>query len=101
MPRPSEYTPTRRYIMQGVMWLILGGTVALAAMVTQKQRLLHRVDLSSQSLSGGNVSVRLPAKWRARPRGDEDVRVIAQAAEGSPGEEGRRLRVLSERIDVP
>jgi hypothetical protein len=31
MPKPSDYTPARRYIMQGVMWLILAGTIALAA----------------------------------------------------------------------
>ena len=101
MPTPSQYTPARRYIMQAIMWLILGACVALAAMVTKKQRQLNHLELASQSVGSGNISVRLPTKWRPRPRNDEDRRVIALAAEANTGEHGRELRILTERLDAP
>src|SRR5205814_8577075 len=55
----------------------------------------------SSDLNSGNVSVRLPARWRARLRGDADPRVIAQAAENAPGEPGRMIQVLADRVDHP
>src|SRR5256885_5323428 len=85
--------------MQGILWVILGLTIALAAMVTRSQRNAGRVELASE-ITSGNVSVRLPARWRARPRGD-DPRIVAQATEEAPGEPGRTIRVLSDRIDQP
>jgi hypothetical protein len=102
MPRSNEYTPARRYIMQAIMWAILGGTVALAAMVTKKQKQLNHLDLASQSTTSGNISVRMPTKWRMRSiSADEDRRVFALAAESNTGEQGREVRVLTEQLDTP
>ncbi len=101
MPKPGEYTPARRNLMQAIVWVIFGIIVALAAIVTRAQRQAGQVELASQTVSSGNVSVRLPSRWRARMRGDTDSRMIAQAAESAPGEGGRTVRVLSDRIDQP
>src|SRR5947208_2927697 len=100
MPRPGEYTPARRNLMQAILWVILSVTIALAAMVTRSQRQAEHVELADE-ITSGNVSVRVPARWRAGPRGDADPRIIAQAAEAPPGEPGRTIRVLSDRIDQP
>lgn len=102
MPRPSDYTPTRRYLMQAVVWGVLGVTLLLAAAVSRSARNAHRVELSKEVVAGGgDIAVRLPVKWSARPRGGEDPRVIAQAAEAPPGQPGRTVRVLREKLDNP
>src|SRR5690349_15704350 len=108
MPKPSDYTPARRYAMQAVMWLILGGTVALAAVVSRSARHATRVQLAPQPITEGAVSLRLPVKWRPGPRG-EDPRVVAAAsdpsspsmgASGGAGA-GRAVEVLCDRLNVP
>ena len=64
MPRPINDTPFRRFMMQGIMWIILGGTVGLAALVNQhKQRLLH-VELGPPTKLDG-ISIRLPQGWES------------------------------------
>jgi hypothetical protein len=87
--------------MQGVMWAVLGITVVLAAMVSRSARSAGNVDLSKQTVTSGDISVRLPTKWRGTLRGSEDPRVIAQAAERSPGEGGRTVRILRDHVQVP
>ena len=87
--------------MQAIMWGLLGCTIALAAVVTHTQRNAGEVKLSSQTITSGNVSVRLPEKWRAKPRSDDDARLIAQAAESSTEGPGRSIRIYTERIDRP
>lgn len=88
--------------MQLVMWVILACTVAIAAVVGRSANRANRVELAATPISVREVSVRMPAKWRVRPTGGEDGRVIAQATE--PETErgpGRTLQVLVDRIDTP
>ena len=101
MPKPSDYTPARRRIMQVVIWVILLMTIGLAEVVALSAKRANRVELAPQTVTVDGVSVRLPAeRWRARPSGDKP-RMIVQAADGSPGEESRTISVLSERLDAP
>src|SRR4051812_6275604 len=103
MPKPSVYTPARRYTMQAIMWVVLGINVGLAGWVTHVRRQANRVDLSAQPVTAGDVSVRLPAKWRARQGGAvADVRLIAQATENESGDRrGRTIQILRDRLDQP
>lgn len=105
MPRPSDYTPTRRYLMQAVMMLVLGATIGLAAWVSAVARRASQVELSAQGHAAGDVTVRLPVRWRVRGVGS-DPRVIVHAAEvtrdgGGRDGGGRHLRVYIEQLDAP
>src|SRR4051794_905966 len=100
MPKPSDYTPARRRLMQLVMWLILLATMGLAAAVGASNRRANRVDLSPQSVTVNGVTARIPMKWRSRPRGD-DPRTVVQASDAGPGEQGRVVTILCDRAPAP
>src|SRR5687768_11020449 len=99
MPKPGEYTPQRRRIMQIVMLCILAITIALAAVATRSANRAHRIELSPQTFAQENVTVRLPLQWRAQAGDTSDPRVIAQATEVSApaGAAPRIVRVLMDR----
>ncbi|MEO6434328.1 MAG: hypothetical protein ABIP55_01015 [Tepidisphaeraceae bacterium] len=86
--------------MQIVMWLILAATVGLAAIVSSVNRRANRVELSPQSVSAGDVTVRLPLRWRAQPRGD-DPRIVARAIDAALEEEARIIEVLCDTLPLP
>jgi len=83
MPKPSDYTPARRRLMQGVMLLILGASIAVAAAVTTRAKRVNRVELSPEAIVAKAVSVRLPQGWRPRS-GSMDPAVVVQAIEDPP-----------------
>ena len=63
------------------MWLILGGTVGLAALVNHERRRSMRVELGPATPHGWLV-VRLPKTWQAAPipqATDRDEGVVARA----------------------
>ena len=60
MARPWQYTRSRRLLMQGVMWLVLGGTVAVAALVS---RIKARSSELGPPETQGAVEVLLPKGW--------------------------------------
>src|SRR5439155_12048517 len=102
MPRPTDYTRARRIAMQATMWLILGGTVALAAVVVREKRREHRVELAEEVVTVGDIAMNLPKNWRARPHADDDPRLIAQAVEGEAGMIGpRTIKILHDRLEDP
>ena len=109
MPKPSDYTPKRRLIMQVVMTLILVATVALAAAVGAAVRRAARVELSGESVTANDVTVRLPAGWRTR-RVPNHPGVVVQAIEdggdgnarGGDRDDARRtVTVRVERLQAP
>ena len=104
MPRPSEYTPTRRYLMQAIMTAILGGTIVLAAVVGAQVRRTHRVDLSGDVFTAQDVSVRLPDKWQHRKVSDDPTIVVRAVEPGvTRGDESgsRYVDVRVERLPAP
>src|SRR5689334_16676499 len=63
MARPQNYSPTRRFMMQGIMWIILGATVGLAALVSHHRRSAFEVKLAPPITYRG-VTVQLPKGWK-------------------------------------
>ncbi len=64
MPRPVEESRVRRFMMQSIMWVVLGATVGAAALVDRaKQRALHFELGEPMQLEG--FSIRLPQDWVA------------------------------------
>src|SRR3954470_17574659 len=65
MSRPWQYTRSRYFLMQAVMWLVLGATVGLAALVSRHRQgradeLSDKYEVPSPS---GRVNVFLPKGW--------------------------------------
>jgi hypothetical protein len=105
MPKPSDYTPARRYVMQGVMMLILGASVALAAAVASSARRANRVELSPESVTRRDVTVRLPQGWEVR-KDSKDPAVVVEAVEVATSEDddpdaARTVAVRLERLPAP
>jgi hypothetical protein len=100
MPKPSDYTPARRYMMQVVMVLLLGGTIALAAVVSRSARRANQVKLSTEPVSDRGISVFPPAGWKLMPRGD-DPRVIAIAAQNPHERQTQAVEIFAEQLSHP
>lgn len=75
MGKPGRYTQTRRLIMQGVMVLVLGASVGIAALVGHYRAADWRVELG-EPITMGRLKLRLPAQWqdgvtlRRSPKGE-------------------------------
>jgi hypothetical protein len=72
MAKSWQYPRWRRYVMQVVMWVILAGTMGLAAAVTHYRSAALRVELGDPRARGG-VTVQLPRDWL--PQSVTDSRV--------------------------
>ncbi len=99
MLKPSDYTPARRRIMQGVVWGIFLLTLGLAAVVAETNRRANRVPLT-QTVTVDDVTIHLPDQWRTRPR-VEDGRTIVQVAEPVGDEEARIISIMCDRLPTP
>jgi len=62
MARNWQYPRWRRLLMQSSMWLILGGTVGLAALLDRHQHAELRVTLD-HPIQVGSIRLLLPAHW--------------------------------------
>src|SRR6185295_5702611 len=74
MPRPPE-SKLRRFMMQGIMWLILGATIGVAALVDRQKSHKLEVKLGDPVKLEGGISIRLPAGWKEVdvPGGDDTL----------------------------
>jgi hypothetical protein len=72
MPRAMPETRFRRFMMQGIMWIILGGTVGLAALLDRGRASALRVELGEPSKFDG-FSIRLPKGWDRNDALDGDA----------------------------
>jgi hypothetical protein len=93
MPKNSQYGRWRRAAMQAVMWVVFGGTLALASYVSHRRTAALDVALDEPTIVG-DVKVRFPKGWEREGR--------AAAAKAQPlavvlreeDEEGRPRREL-------
>src|SRR6185436_2809849 len=99
MPR-WRYAPWRRYVMQAVMWVILGATVALAALVTSEKRRESRVQLGDPT-EYNNLTLRLPRRWKTRIGAEGNPRIVVQASEPKESSRSRVLTIFRDRADEP
>lgn len=113
MGKSGRYTQTRRLVMQGVMVLVLGATVGLAALVQRYRAADWRVDLA-EPVELKNLLVRMPARWElsgpepipgggarlmARPDGDEamNIRLVVSTYASGAGSVEAVLRKQTTR----
>jgi hypothetical protein len=96
-------SPTRRILMQSIMWVILGATVGLAALVSHVRRSALETRLSAPITYRG-VSVQLPAKWSISKSQDPQSPVILTATEASGNDDanddegGRVVRIVRDPL---
>ena len=84
--------------MQVTLWVVFGGTVAMAAWVVRERKPAAEHGEWGPTLTAGNITVTLPAGWDAMPGDGADV--LLQASErsvddqsGDDGPVGRTLIV--------
>jgi hypothetical protein len=76
MPRPVDESKFRRFMMQGIMWVILGATVGAAALVNQtKQRALKVVLDPARKFDG--FSIQLPRGWDNTDVSQDENEIVA------------------------
>jgi hypothetical protein len=63
-------------MMQGIMWIILGGTLALAGLV-DSHRAARRDPQLRDPITIDGVTLRLPADWRVRGNDDSQFPIVA------------------------
>jgi hypothetical protein len=95
-----EYTSWRPIAMQIVMWLLLAGTVGLAALVNQYVQRQPRVTLS-EPIAGDGLILRLPRGWQLVD--EPDPRIIVRLREPVSPENARLLTLYYEptTLDSP
>lgn len=84
------------------MWLILGATLGLAALVNHERRRSLRVDLGPP-MTFSALTVRLPESWDVVSATESDPRIVVRATEppemvGGRAREGRVVTVLRARL---
>ncbi|HXE56187.1 MAG TPA: hypothetical protein VN541_24385 [Tepidisphaeraceae bacterium] len=77
MARPWEYLAWRRVVMQACMWLILGGSLGLAELISVHSR--NAVESIGTQVQVDRFQVRLPDDWPATRLDDPDAQGIRAA----------------------
>ena len=83
--------------MQFTMWLLLGGTVGLAAWVSSDRNHLRTVAPLTQEVSIGTLRLRLPADWTVTTPSGEDNALLARPRRESESDD----RLSGVLYDVP
>src|ERR1700677_2816281 len=84
MPRDPYFPRWRHLLMQVVMWLILGGTLALAALLDRHLRLGQIINFSAP-ITEGPITFSLPDGWKTFSRqgeGDGVSHIATQTVKG-------------------
>jgi len=98
MSKANPYTPARQILMQLSMWMVLGASVAVAALVNHRRAKAFLPKLDHPTVVNG-LSVRLPEGWKVEP-GDAatpDVLLICRETVNA-GAAGRVLAVHRTRL---
>ncbi|MEA2733772.1 MAG: hypothetical protein QOE14_223 [Humisphaera sp.] len=84
------------------MTLILGAAIALAAAVGASARRANRVELSPDTVTAKDVTVRVPIGWKIRPAlNDPGLVATATEDDASDDDEGRTVTIRVERLLTP
>src|SRR5947199_9881843 len=86
MARPVTYSPARRFLIQGIMWIILGATVGLAALVRHHRKSWLEVKLAP-AMTYRQVTAQLPKGWEIIKTSDPLSEVLLTATEAKRDEE--------------
>src|SRR5690349_10544955 len=103
MARPQTNSPARRFMMQGIMWIILGATVGLAALVSHHRRSAFEVKLAPP-ITYRSVTVQLPKGWTIKKTSDELSSTLITATESADSSDedeeggGRTIRIVREPL---
>jgi hypothetical protein len=71
MARNWQYPRWRRLLMQLAMWVILGGTVGLAALLDRHAEEGSQVALAPGALQCGEIKLLLPTRWQIEISNEE------------------------------
>src|SRR5947207_4593447 len=103
MARPQTYSPSRRFMMQGIMWIILGATVGLAALVSHHRRSAFEVKLGP-AINYRTVTGQLRKGWKITKSPDELSSTLITADESADSSDedeevgSRRIRIVREPL---
>jgi hypothetical protein len=97
MPSTWNFPRRRHLLLQTVMCTLLGGTVALAALVDYRLHEALYIPLAN-SIVDGPITFRLPAGWKTSVQSDDSGSVTQMAVEPTPGG-GRVLSLSRQRVD--
>src|SRR5580658_4011575 len=87
---------TQRIAMQGVLWLVFGAAVGIAAMTDKALVTSQTVTLGAPILAGP-VTYRLPENWPVSTASDSGA-TIHRAVDPNE-EDGRNITVFRDRVD--
>jgi hypothetical protein len=105
MARPWDYPRWRRTAMQIALWLIFGGTLGLASLLTHARHQTPLVILGTERIAG-TLRLKLPQGWRSLRLlpdvAQADSRIVAVVADGMSRATGSRtITVYCEQTDTP
>ena len=86
--------------MQISMWVILGATVALAAVISNVRKQSFTIALAPE-LALRDVAVRLPQGWSVQKIADETSRTVFVATENRKGIDSAGPRTISVLVQPP
>ncbi len=98
MARAPDPPRLRRFLMQSIMWMILGATIGLAALVDHKRYNAMNADLGEPRQFKG-FSIRLPAAWTA-PEEPLNAKSLIEVREPYFGDEGRIISVMLKQPSI-
>jgi hypothetical protein len=98
MPRAPDPSRLRRILMQSIMWIILGATIGLAALVDHKRYSALNADLGEPRQFKA-FSIRLPAAWTA-PEESLNSKSLIEVREPYFGDEGRIISVMLKQPSI-
>ena len=94
MSKNSQYGRWRRAAMQAVLWLVFGGTLALAAYFGHRRTASQ--DALGEPMTFGALSLRLPAGWERQQRPGANPLALAARERDEEGRDRRQLWVTQE-----
>src|SRR5690348_1980716 len=90
----------RRTALQVVLWIILGATAGVAALVSHHRQVALRIELG-EPVQMGDISIRPPTNWVLASR---DVRGTSEAVrfdQREGGESVRNILIVRQQLSAP
>jgi hypothetical protein len=96
MAKNSQYGRWQRVILQAVLWLVFGGTLALAAYVSHRRTARYEAELG-EPVTFGALSVRLPKGWEGEEQSARGLKALIAAEYDEEHRPMRHLWVTQEK----